>query len=174
MTSPAAPATSRTKQPRPLGARLNAALAELLLLSDVPALNPERNTVSTGRGGHGTHKERGQAPIGTHAPFHERPLVEQYAERFQRLIEAAERDVEGVRRGNRTRRNPRDTRSAQYRAEVRAILAEEGRDPVWVAFVYGWTEDAVRRLRKREGRDPDTGERARRNVLTASTPPAAA
>jgi len=41
---------------------------------------------------------------------------------------------------------------------TRAILAEVGVDPTTVAFLYGSTTEAVRKLRGRHGRDPETGQ----------------
>lgn len=153
-----------------IGARINAVLGQLVLLSDVGAVQSTER-VSMGRGGHGTHKERGKAPAGSLAPFHERPLVVQYVERIQRVCEAMERDLETMREGGTVRRGPRDTRSPHYRAEAEDILREQGRPPVYLAFIYGWTEDGVRKLRGRNGLDPDTGERvSRRDILTSREP----
>lgn len=156
-----------------LGERVNRILLDLLLLLEGGAIDPTRDVVSTGSGGHGSHKAR-SAPPGAFARFHDRPLVEQYAERFERLCIAAERDLEAVRQGVDTR-PARDTRSKRKRDEDRAILREVGRDPTWVAFVYGRTTDSVQRLRKRHGLDPNTGERAprpltSRELLSESAP----
>jgi len=52
---------------------------------------------------------------------------------------------------------PRDAQKAR----TRAILAEVGLDPVAVAFVYGVTDDAVKKARGRAGRDSHTGQRVR-------------
>lgn len=47
-------------------------------------------------------------------------------------------------------------------AQTRAVLDEVGMDPTAVAFIYGMTTESVRRLRGRNGRDPDTGEHVSR------------
>lgn len=137
---------------RTLPQRINHLLTQLMLLSDVPGTDPSRDPVSTGKGGHGTHKTRGGAPTGTFAPIHERPLVVQYADRIERLCAAMEVDLAAEAGADVP------SPAARKRREDAAILAEEGRSPTWVAFVYGRTTEAVRKLRSRADFDPDTGE----------------
>jgi hypothetical protein len=152
---------------RTLPQRINHLLTQLMLLSDVPGTDPSRDPVSTGKGGHGTHKTRGGAPAGVFTPMHDRPLVVQYVDRLERLCEAMEADVATVKHGS-TNRPAADKRSAGKRRDDRQILGEEGRDPTWVAFVYGRTTEGVRKLRQRADLDPDTGEAVRRAHLLTS------
>jgi len=55
----------------------------------------------------------------------------------------------------------KDSRSEGKRDQTRAILAEVGMDATAVAFIYGSTTEAVKKLRGRNGRDPDTGQHQR-------------
>ncbi len=47
------------------------------------------------------------------------------------------------------------------------ILEAEGIDPTTLGFLYGKTTRAIQDMRRRAGLDPDTGEKVKRNVLTA-------
>jgi hypothetical protein len=86
----------------------------------------------------------------------DRPLEVRMAESFARWLDVWDREVNGG--GQRV--NEEDTRSAARKAQTKAILGEVGMDPTALAFIYGMTTDGVRKLRGRNGRDPETGQRA--------------
>jgi len=136
-----------------LGAKINRALARALMLQQGGVIDPSRGYGPTPRG-----QQRPTPPPGTFAPWSEQPLAAQYAERFRRLLLALERDLDAIERGSQ----PGDRK----REEDRAVLQEKG-DPTFVAFIYGRTTEAVRKLRQRRGLDPDTGERMKRDLLTS-------
>lgn len=154
-----------------LGARVNRVLVDLMMLGHGATVDPEqaRNRVSAGKGGHGTHKARGAAPSGAFVALEDRPLVVQYAERIDRIVRVAEREVENARRGADARAANGDTRSARRRSETRTIIeAYVGVDPIDVGFIFRKSTESVRKLRQRDGRDPDTGERVRTDVVTSA------
>lgn len=80
------------------------------------------------------------------------PLPVEMERSFQRYVRYWTQRLKAEAEGR-----PSDAR----RATTRAILAEVGVDPTTVAFVYGSTTEAVRKLRGRNGRDPDTGQHKR-------------
>jgi len=56
--------------------------------------------------------------------------------------------------------HPNGQRQRTIRSETRTvILAEENCPPAELAFLYGITEEHVKRVRREAGRDPETGER---------------
>lgn len=143
-----------------IAARLNRVLGQLLLLADAGAIDQTRVRVNRGSGGHGTHKGRGMAPEGAFATLEERSPVVQWSARFDRMLAIAERELTEAQSG-------RAASPARKRAEDRTILKDYvGVDPTAVAYIFGRTTAAVRKLRSRNGRAPDTGERASRDVLT--------
>ena len=140
-----------------LGSRLNEALTQLLLQQQTNAVDYSRDQVSNGRGGHGAHGDPSRRPTGN-----SRPLVQQWAERFERLIEVLEQEA-GLR--------PAQTKEPVKQArELRSRIHEyEGYDPVFVAFVERTSVESVRRIRKEKGLNVATGERLtpRERPLTA-------
>lgn len=134
-----------------------------LLLPNPGAVDYGRDVVSQGKGGHGTHGERGRiATFGQDVPFC--VAMETALARFVEVWEARlRREVSGVP-GHAPKG---DKVGSAKRAEDRAVLACVGQDPTEVAYLYGRTTEGVRKLRQRNGLDADTGERARRDVLTA-------
>jgi hypothetical protein len=142
-----------------LGNRLNRALAELFMLQEggTPGYNPDK--ISQGRGGHGAHGDPSRAPRGN-----SRPLVQQWADRFERMIERAEVDA-GIRPA------PVGVPRGATREEVKRRIHEyEGCDAVEVAFFERCSLDTVIRVRRDLGLNVRTGERQERRerVLTAS------
>ena len=77
------------------------------------------------------------------------PLAVELERSFHRYLTYWTERVKAEAEGNRS-----DVRSAQ----TRAILGEVGMDATTVAFIYGSTTEAVKKLRGRNGRDPDTGQ----------------
>lgn len=152
---------------------------ESLTMPNVGAVDPSRDIISQGSGGHGTHGDRGRIQsFGSEAPFSERfaawlekaVAVWRYemdrerqgvekAELPAELVELAKglqgiastRDGEAARKGGRP--------NASKRAEDRAILAMKG-DPIVVGLLFDRSADNVRRLRERHNQDPHTGDRA--------------
>jgi hypothetical protein len=125
-----------------------------LPLPNAQAIDYSRDVVSHGKGGHGKHGTTTTRPtFGADAPL---PVqIERMVERMARVIEARlEDELEGAQ-PNAARAKTGKAR----REEDRAILAAVGEDPTALAFVYGRATEAVRKLRQRSGRDPDTGER---------------
>lgn len=138
-----------------LGTRLNNALARALLLSEGGTVDLTRDTVSLGRGGHGTHGERGRAPGGT-----SRSMVEQWVGRFEHLLLALERDIESVERGV----EPIEWRGTKPAMGLRRRIHEyAGRDPVFVAFVERCSVQLVHKVRKEAGLHTTTGDALTRN-----------
>lgn len=155
-----------------LGTRVNDVLLRLLVLPEGRAVDPTMNgygtTISTGKGGHGTHKARGSAPSGAFDGLEERAPVVKWAERISRILDAAERECEAYERGAQATGPAQDKVSDRKRGEDRSILADYvGEDPTTVAYIFRRTTEGVRKLRQRNGLDPDTGERITRDVLTA-------
>lgn len=148
---------------RTWGQRLNEALGRLLLQPTPPGVDFEASAdrVSTGKGGHGTHKARGQAPTGALQSGLDRPEFIWWLEQAERLVLALERDVEHNARRPEGTHARGDRESAVKRATDRRIVSEvyEGRDPTFVAFLEGRTTEGVRKLRQRHQRDPDDGSR---------------
>lgn len=143
-----------------LGTRLNRVLTRLLLLQEAGAVDYSRDRVSQGSGGHGAHGDPSRPPSGT-----SRPLVQQWAERFEHLIEAAERDA-GMSPAEVA---PRFT-GQRLANDLRARIHEyEGHDPVFVAFVERCSVELVRKIRKERGLHMVTGARleSRERPLTA-------
>lgn len=154
---------------KPLGRRLNAALTGLLMLGDGGAVDPARVRPSRGRGGHGKHGTTTAPPDGAFARLEDQAPVVRWVERFARQIEAAERELEDARGGAEAHAPNGDVRSRLRKSETRSILEDYvGVDPTTVAYIFRRTTEAVRKLRARDGRDPETGERVRREgPLTA-------
>lgn len=144
--------------------RLIRAYRGSLLLSNVGAVDPEAaaDRVSTGRGGHGSHKARTAPTFGA-----ELPLSVELEHLIERLATVAERRLEDAKRGA-TGRPAQDKVGRAKRAEDAAILREQGRGATEVAYLYGRTTEGIRKLRQRSGLDPETGERLDRpRPLTA-------
>jgi hypothetical protein len=100
----------------------------------------------------------GSKPGSSHLSFgSDRPLEIRMVESFARWLDVWEREAEQC---PVSVVNDADHRSAAARERKRAILDEVGMDPTALAFVYGMTTESVRKLRGRNGRDPETGQRA--------------
>jgi hypothetical protein len=127
-----------------------------LLLPNAQAVDTSRDVVSNGRGGHGKHGTTTTTPtFGADAPLPvelERSLG-RFVEVWERRLEAHTSAVDGdlSRPGAKT--------GAVKRAEDDAILRAVGLEPIDLAFVYRRSTEAVRKLRLRNGLDPETGER---------------
>lgn len=151
-----------------LGARINRALQGLLLLGNPGAVDTSRDTVSNGRGGHGTHAERGKAPTDF------RPLVEEWAEFFRRACDMAELDL-AMEKGEVER--PTEVRKGRVssaairerRHRIQRATIYQGRRPEFVAYVEGCSVSLVRDDREKGRLDPLTGFPVPR-PLTASVP----
>lgn len=143
-----------------LGTRLNKVLARLLLMQESSAIDYSRDRVSHGSGGHGAHGDPSRPPSGN-----SRPLVDQWAERFERMIEAAEVDA-GLRA-------PREaTNNRNIRSELRSRMPEyEGHDPVYVAYHEGCSVEIVREVRRESKRHMVTGHRLERHERPQTAPP---
>lgn len=112
-----------------------------------------------GEGGHGAHGDPSRPPSGN-----SRPLVQQWAERFEAMLQRAEIDA-GIRPAEAA--IPRNDK----RTEVRRKLHEyEGYLASDVAFYERVSESLVRDERKKAGRDMKEGYRLtpRERPLTAS------
>ena len=157
---------------RTWGGRLNDALSRLLLQPTPPGIDFEAaaERVSKGKGGHGTHGARGQAPSGSHTAGLDRPEFLWWVERAECLVLALEREVETNARRQEGVHPAADKQSARKRETDKRITSViyEGRDPTFVAFLEGRTTDNVQRLRKTAGKDPANGERLSERPLTAS------
>jgi hypothetical protein len=160
---------SQKKEER-LGDRVNRALTDLLLLGAAPGVDPSRDTVSSGSGGHGKH---GTTSV---APSDMQPLVLEWAEFFRRAVELAELDV-AMERGQhprphmvkRGRVSAMNARERDHRIARSRIY--EGRRPEFVAYAEGCSVDTVKTARTAAHLDPLTGERERRaRPLTAPMP----
>lgn len=141
-----------------LGNRLNHCLAHLLLLQEGGAVDYSRDRISQGSGGHGAHGDPSRRPSGN-----SRPLVQQWADRFERLLELAEIDA-GLRRAEEA------TPRKNARAELRQRMPEYvGYSPVDVAFFERVSVELVRSARRDMGVDVATGEslKPRERPLTA-------
>lgn len=146
--------------------RLIRTYRESILLADASAIDYSRDVINHGSGGHGKHGTTTTTPsFGADVPL----SVEM--ERFlARAGTVFARRLEAERRGATATVPNGDTRSKAKRDETSAILAEVGRDATEVAYLYGRTTEAVRKLRLRHGMDADRGERVR--VLRPVTAPA--
>lgn len=151
--------------PRTFGPAVEAtilAYRRSLLFANAGAVDTERDVISQGKGGHGKHGATTVAPThGADLPLAVR--IERLQSRVATIVERWLAEEEERATG----RPCHDRRSSAKQAETRAILAAVGQDPTEVAYLYGRTTEAVRKLRQRSGLDPDTGERVRRDVLTA-------
>lgn len=136
-----------------LGDRLDAVLRTLLLQQEGGVSNFDPKP-GRGRGGHGAHGDPSRKPSGN-----ARPLVQQWAERFERMVQSAEIDA-GIR----------PAEEGVSRQELRSRLGEkireyEGYDPVEVAFWERCSIDTVvraradRGLRRSDGRRPASREK---------------
>lgn len=142
-----------------LGPRLDRVLIHLALQQESSAVDYSRDHISQGSGGHGAHGDPSKRPSGN-----ARPLSAQWFERFERMIEAAEREA-GMRPAEVVAKQP--MKQAQ---ELRGRIDEyEGYDPVFVAFVERCSVEVVRKIRKEKGRHMATGARLepRERPLTA-------
>lgn len=137
-----------------LGNRLNKVLGGLLLLTEGATVDPTKDTISVGRGGHSTHGERGRRPGGS-----SRPLVVQWAERFEHMILAAERDLADAKHGTGRVEFSGTKPAAGLRKRIHEY---EGRDPVWIAFIEGCSVELVRKVRREADLNMVTGERLER------------
>lgn len=127
-----------------LGARIDFVLRGMTLLQNGPAIDYGRDVISQGSGGHGKHGMTSAAP----SWGGERPLVEEWCDRIEALVTAAERDLQEARRGATSR----DFSGIKRRIRSREY---EGRDVVWVAFTERCSTDLVRKERRAAGLDPD-------------------
>ncbi|HEX3241129.1 MAG TPA: hypothetical protein VHR18_13465 [Solirubrobacterales bacterium] len=117
-----------------------AALVEAARLHTQAAMRAEGATASL------AERVSSSKPGSSHLSFYaDLPLSVEMEQSLLRWVQAWEQKVEG------------QTSDAR-RAQTEAILGERG-DPTAVAFVFGSTTEAVRKLRGRNGRDPDTGQR---------------
>ena len=127
-----------------------------LLLPTASAIDYSRDVVSQGKGGHGKPPSFGADP----------PLSVQMEQALARFVRVWQRRLDEARAGANGR-SSHDRTSTAKREEDKAILASIGEDPTALAFLYGRTTEGVRKLRRRHGLDPDTGERVKRDTLTA-------
>jgi hypothetical protein len=145
---------------KPLHERVRSVLRELALLPEGSAIDYGRDVVSQGTGGHGKHGTASTPPPAIHS------LAVEYAERFERLVIAAERDLHQARTGAPLL--DRD-RNGRRRVNRRAITgpAYEGRDAVFVAFAESVSVTAVERARASAGLEPSTGFKRDRPLTNA-------
>lgn len=138
-----------------------------LLLADAPAIDYSRDIISQGSGGHGSHKARTSPSYGA-----EKPLAVELEDAFARFVVVWRNRLAAAQSGAPAVAAKGDRVSSTRRAERKAVLSATGQPAIEVAYVYGWTEDGVRRARLAAGLDPATGERVdRERPITA--PPAA-
>ena len=140
-----------------LGRRMNQVLSRMMTYQEGAVIDYTRIRVSHGEGGHGFHGERGGRPAGN-----SRPLAVEWAERFERMIEAAEADAASYERGDALKSF---TAKAAPGLKTR-IRDYAGRDPVWVAFMEGCSVELVLRVRRELGLNVSTGASGER-PLTA-------
>lgn len=140
-----------------LGDRVNAVLARMLLLQSGSVTDYTRDALSHGKPG-STILGHGRSV----------PLAVEWAERFARMLALAERDHERAIRRDEGTPPTQDKVSKRRISRNAAILHEEGMDPTWVAACFGMTTQGVEQLRRRNGLDPATGERVRKDTLTPS------
>jgi hypothetical protein len=134
------------------------------MLSDVAAVDYGRVRANNGKGGHGKHGTTTRAlGFGPDEPF----IVEMEGA-LARFATVWERRLEAARTGAVPRAAKGDRRSGVHQAEKAGILGSRGMSATEVAYIYGWTEDGVRRARKMAAQDPATGEPVKRDrPLTA-------
>lgn len=148
-----------------LGDRINQALAELVVADpEGGAIDYGRDRVSTGRGGHGSH--RGSTP-----PPRVHPLASEWAGFFRRALDLMELDLARLRGRAPRPEAPRQGRVASgvaARRKRRIIESElyRGRPAEFVAYVEGCSADLVRKVRGERGLDP-YGLPVKRDRLTA-------
>lgn len=147
-----------------IGQRINDGLAKLLVVElNGPAVDTTRDIVTTGKGGHGTHKERGKAPAGN-----ARPLVEQWAEQAQRVAEGIEEAIREIQTGAK----PQEFGGIKPARGLRSRIHDyEGRGVVYVAYHERCSVELVRKVRAEKGRDakwgyPKTPQQRRDRALT--------
>lgn len=106
------------------------------------------------------------------APVDTDPLVLQWARRFERMVEAAERDAERFERGERMPAS-NDRRSDAYKAANKRVLAKEnlGVDPTWIAFWECRTTKNIQDLRANAGLDPMDGTPRPKPFTNIDPPP---
>lgn len=98
----------------------------------------------------------GSKPGSSHLTFaDDLPVTDEMQRSLQRWVDVWKRRVQ--------EQSPalpsQDKTSSARKAQTRAILGERGMDPTAVAFIYGVSTEAVKKLRGRNGFDPDTGLR---------------
>lgn len=134
-----------------------------LLLSVPSGIDYGKDSISHGEGGHGSHKPRSTPSHGQ-----DPPISVWLEEQVVRLSTVARRRLE-LETGA-TGRTAYDTRGKARKAEDAAILGEVGRDATEVAYLYGRTERAVMELRKRGGKNPQTGDPLTREERPLTAP----
>lgn len=147
-----------------LGQRLNRALATLLLEQQASAIDYSRDHISMGEGGHGAHGIVSGAPSGS-----SRPLVLQWSERFEKLIESCEADARALTVPG-GRREFLSSREIADRLRKR-IGDYEGRDEVYVAYHEGCSVPLVRKVRREAGLRMTDGTRLERGERPLTAPP---
>ncbi len=134
-----------------MGYELRQALIDAARLHRVAELASEGGTAGL------TERVTGSKPGSSHLTFaDDLPLSVELERFYRRAAEYWSRRVEGQDLPSAFRK---DSRSPAKKEQTRAILAERGVDPTAVAFIHGSSTEAVRKLRGRNGFDPDTGLR---------------
>lgn len=132
------------------------------LLANAQGVDYSRDVVSQGDGGHGKHGTTTTEPSFGDDP----PLPVRIVGLVERVADVVERDLDVERRGPGARPAGHDRRSRAKRDEDQGVLSQRG-DPTRVAYLFGRTTEGVRKLRKCHGLDPATGERVKRDTITA-------
>jgi hypothetical protein len=97
-------------------------------------------------------------PTSGHGPsFRDLPLVIEWRERFERMILAAERDLQNVLKSATAQDLGSNGRRKLTHALRQKILEHEGRQAVWVAFVECCSVSTVEQVRKADNRDGSYG-----------------
>lgn len=124
---------------------------KLSLLANGAAVDYSRDRISTS-------KSTGSAPPDFGAEAVE---VELFIERVAGVVRTRRLIAEGDRTLMQVGADvlPKTSRSQVSRSQSQAILAEQGMLLKDVADLYGWHVESVRKLRRRHGLDPITGER---------------
>lgn len=138
--------------------RLLTTYRDSLLLANAGAIDYSRDVISQGEGGHGKHGTT--TTIQSH--HGEPPFCIVMETALARFAEVWAERLATAQTGASATAAKGDRRSAVRRAEKAAILAAVGQSAIEVGWLYGWTEDGVRRARLANGLDPDTGERVHR------------
>lgn len=134
-----------------------------LLDANAPAVDTSRDIVSNGRGGHGKHGQRS-----AHLAFaQDLPVAVEMERSFARWCDVWEARLDGA---DPAQSAPGAKTGKAKRAEDKAIVAAVGMDPTALAFIYRRTTEGVRKLRLRNGLDPDTGERTPRTRMLTEHP----